>query len=111
MTDIVICMNDQDLEHKQKDGFTKDGRECFWSFGRMPKNVKDGDKLFVVAKRSSFGVEGWHVTGYFVIESVNTKDSEVSFRSGSWSGLYPPQCFDANKKPLQHFRGFRYRWW
>lgn len=104
MSDIVICMNKKDFDHKMN----KFAYDCYWSMGRIPRKFfpecicPDGynspeDVVFVVTEKQ--------VVGF--IEPIEFND-EANGETIVWNGgadftyIKPIPC-----KP---FRGFRYRW-
>lgn len=92
MTDIVIYTNDEVLAHKR----LKDGHQKYWTFGRMPKNVNFGDRVYFATKGQ--------VRGSFSIVDVDPVSREIDFDSATWR---KPR----RKIMCKAFRGFRYRWW
>jgi len=95
MTDIVIYTNPKVVDHK------RDRAEyiCFWEMGRLPKDIKIGDRVFFAY--------GGLVMGSFRVKEITRDDDgagELEWSPYTWRYLDPP----VRSKP---FRGFRYRWW
>lgn len=129
--DIVVYTNPKTLKHKQTDGFSTAGMECFWQFGRFPRKLRTlyleklRQEWFKRSKertagdpqppapapltsqdfvgRIYFAVKG-QVLGFFEIDCVNEEWKEIFFQSDTWKLL-------ENPIPCKPFRGFRYRWW
>lgn len=88
--DIVICTNEEVLEHKQNDFL------CYWDMARVPRKTCLHERVY-------FAVKGI-IKGSFEIVTLSSDEGEIEFRSESWRDI---------KKQIKckHFRGFRYRWW
>jgi hypothetical protein len=110
MRDIIVCMDFDTLIHKKHDGMSKDGNECYWEMGRMPRYLEEGDRLFVAVKYPKLlERHRYYVQGSFRVESIG--DGELVFHSDSWEDLKQLVDTDAKGNELTHFRGFRYKWW
>jgi len=94
MSDIGVYVRHEVLVHKQEDGRSSDGRECFWEFPTVP-DVKGGDRFWFAASGR------WQ--GYFIIDRI--EDAATSwcvayFDSDSWR--------EHNGGPRKSFQGFTY---
>ena len=96
--DIVIYMREEDYIHKTYDG------TYFWSMGRVPKNFKEGERIYIVAKHSGTDCG---VQGFVVCDEFNSDD--LNGETLVWKGL----SFELLNVsiPCKPFRGFRYKWW
>lgn len=93
--DIVIYTNPDTLEHKR--GMDGMGPIYYWEMSRVPKNFKEGDRIY-------FAVKG-KVEGSFECISFNPERLEtIEWYCNSWKEL-------KKSIPTKQFRGFRYRWW
>ena len=105
--DIVLYMNYEDYCHKTGQYSEVDGEEgrieAYWSMGRVPKNFKEGEKIWIACEGK--------VRGCVICEEFNPEDlygETIVWDSDTWELLpYKEQIF-LECKP---FRGFRYRWW
>ncbi len=85
---ILVCTSKEVLKHKQRDGKLAEGNECYWTFGRIPRQT---------LKRLYFAVEG-EVQGYFT--GRWTKPHEFTFISEDW--------VKENGKTVMPSQGWRY---
>lgn len=98
MSDIGVYVRAEVLTHKQQDGRSSDGRECFWEFPTIPA-VKAGDRFWFAASGR------WQ--GYFMIDRV--EDAATSwcvayFDSDSWHQYLRLH----HGGPRRAFQGFTY---
>lgn len=103
MSDIGVYVRAEVLTHKQQDGRSSDGRECFWEFATIP-DVKAGDRFWFAASGR------WQ--GYFIIDRI--EDAATSwcvayFDSDSWHPVM--KMLDEvviPSLPRKSFQGFTY---
>ena len=96
--DIVIYMQEKDYLHKTYDG------TYFWSMGRVPKNFKEGEGIYIVSKYLG---EGCGVQGFVVCDEFNSDD--LNGETLVWEG--DSFVLLSEVIPCKPFRGFRYKWW
>ena len=94
MTDIIIYTNEETLLHKQgrlpvDEDYSTSGY-YFWEFSRMPKNIKEKDRIY-------FATKGF-IKGYFIIDEIT--DDSIEWNCKSWKDITPIPC--------THFQGFKY---
>ena len=96
MKDLLVCCPQKALEHKKKDGKHTQGKECYWTMKRKPKDLLESKKIY-------FAVNGL-VQGYFDIDWIGNWDSGtiIFFDSDSWHELPEP------KKRIKPSQGWRY---
>lgn len=97
MTDIIVYTTPLKLLHKQgkldNDSDYSATGDYYWDFGgRLPKDFKEGEKIF-------FATKGF-IRGYFVVDEIS-QDKQILFNSDSWN--------DIELIPIKHFQGFKYK--
>jgi len=95
MSDIGVYVRAEVLTHKQQDGRSSDGRECFWEFPTIPTDMWAEERFWFAASGR------WQ--GYFIIdriESAATSWCVVYFDSDSWH--------NHDGGPRRAFQGFTY---
>lgn len=75
MSDIGVSTTFETLTHKQRDGLSENGMECYWIFPTMP-TVSKGDRLWMAVKGE------WK--GYFVLKCAFKPGRIVHFASETW---------------------------
>jgi hypothetical protein len=96
MSDIGVYVRQEVLAHKQEDGRSSDGRECFWEFPTVP-DLKAGDRFWFAASGA------WQ--GFFTIDRI--EDAATSwcvayFDSDSWHP-YLRLHHGGRRRPFQGF--------
>lgn len=92
MTDIVVTLGKNDLEHLYEK--TVD-RGSFWIMKRLPKDLTVGEKIFITCSGS--------ILGYFDLEDI--EEDEPGGENMLVFGLWHP----IKRIPMKGFQGFRYR--
>ena len=92
MTDIVVTLGKNDMEHLYEK--TLD-RGSFWIMGRLPKKLNVGEKVFVVC--------GGTIRGYFDLAEIDVDEpgGENMLVFGLWHPIH--------QILMKGFQGFRYR--
>ena len=94
MTNIIIYTTEETLEHKKglKKG-EEDYTHFFWELPRLPKNLRDSERIY-------FAVKGF-IVGYFIIEDIDAFDGcTIEWNPSSWKAIKPI--------PTKSFQGFKY---
>lgn len=100
MSDICIYTTPEKLLHKQgkleNDSDHSESGEYYWQLGKLPKKLKEWNKIW-------FATKGF-IRGYFIVDRIEYRESvELIFNCNSWRDLPDFQDY-----PIKHFQGFKY---